>query len=112
MEKIENLLKEDEADLRLAGLSIAVSRVKFAKGFDKLCSWLSPTLTVAEMDLRHFGDAMNVSFYDRILREHEKREAAEMEVDVEMEVDPVDEFAPSYMSAVLLPPSTSLFTST
>ena len=36
MEKIESLLKEDKTDLRLAGLSIAVSGVKFAKGFDKL----------------------------------------------------------------------------
>lgn len=79
MEKIESLLKEDESDLRLAGLSIAVSRGNFAKGFDKLCSWLSPTLTVAEMDLRHFGDAMYVSFYDRILRQQKKRKADEMQ---------------------------------
>lgn len=78
MGKIESLLIEDEGNLRLAGLGMTASRVHFAKGFDKFCTWLSPTLTQVELDLRHFGDAMYVSFYDRIQRQNKKRKANDL----------------------------------
>lgn len=76
MKKIETLLKIDDINLKLSKLNINESRAKFALGFDKLCSWLSPSLTVQEIDMRHYGDAMYVSFYDRILRQQKKRKLA------------------------------------
>lgn len=78
MEKIESLVKESEPNFKFSKLSIGESRVKFAAGFDKLCSWLSPDASQAELDIRHYGDAMYVSFYDRILKESKKRKHAEM----------------------------------
>jgi hypothetical protein len=66
MKKIEALLKEKDNSLDLSRLNITESRVKFAAGFDELCAWLSPEMNMQQLDMRHYGDAMYVSFYDRI----------------------------------------------
>ena len=66
MKKIEALLKEKDNSLDLSRLNITESRVKFAAGFDELCAWLSPEINMQQLDMRHYGDAMYVSFYDRI----------------------------------------------
>lgn len=77
MSTMESLLLENAPDLKLSKITIAQSRVQFAAGFDKLSSWLSPSLSLLELDMRHNGDAMYVSFYDRILRQKKKRKLAE-----------------------------------
>ena len=77
MSTIQKLLLEDKPGLNLSKITIAQSRVHFAAGFDKLTSWLSPSLSLLEVDVRHNGDAMYVSFYDRILRQKKKRKLAE-----------------------------------
>jgi hypothetical protein len=67
MEKIESLVQDSEGPgFKFSSLTITESRIKFAAGFDKLCIWLSPNLSQEELDYRHYGDAMFVSFYDRI----------------------------------------------
>lgn len=76
MATLETMRQVDEPHLKLSKMNIAESRVKFASGFDKLCTWLSPSLSTSELDLRHNGDAMYVSFYDRILRRKKKRKVA------------------------------------
>ena len=76
MATLETMLQVDEPHLKLSKMNIAESRVKFASGFDKLCTWLSPSLSTLELDLRHNGDAIYVSFYDRILRRKKKRKVA------------------------------------
>lgn len=82
IKKIENLLIEDDNDLDLSSLDILQSRVKFAAGFNKLCLLLSPNMSVQQLDLRHYGDAMYISFYDRILRLERKRKLALLTVTV------------------------------
>lgn len=77
MKTIEDLLKNVEPNLKLSKINIAQSKVKFAAGFDLLCSWLSPSLTTQELDARHYGDAMYVSVYDRIRRQKRKRTLAQ-----------------------------------
>jgi hypothetical protein len=76
MEKIESLLKEKYENLNLSHMNITDSRMKFAIGFDALCVWLSPELSIIELDLRHYGDAMYVSFYERLLKKR-KRDASQ-----------------------------------
>lgn len=93
MKKIEELLKIDEPNLKLSKISIAESRVKFAVGFDLLCSWLSPSLTIQELDARHNGDAMYVSFYDRILLQKKKRKIAQVHQQINQAVDDGDEMS-------------------
>lgn len=67
MEKIESFVQDSEGPgFKFSSLTITESRIKFADGFDKLCIWLSPNLSQDELDYRHYGDAMFVSFYDRI----------------------------------------------
>lgn len=78
MKKLEDTLKETEDNLDLSRLNIAQSRVYFAVGFNALCSWLSPELNDLEVDLRHNGDAMYLSVYDRILRQKKKRKIASL----------------------------------
>jgi hypothetical protein len=41
-----------------------------------LCSWLSPELNILELDMRHNGDAIYLSFYGRILRQKKKTKIA------------------------------------
>ena len=91
IKKIEELLKREEPNLRLSKIKIAESRVKFAAGFDLLCSCLSPTLTVEELDARHNGDAIYVSVYDRILRQKKKRKLAQINEDVAIDDVETDE---------------------
>ena len=79
---IEGLLLEDEPNLKLSKLSIPESRTKFAIGFDKLCIWLSPSLSALEVDVRHNRDAMYVSVYYRILRQRKKKKLAESQPSV------------------------------
>jgi hypothetical protein len=79
MKKIQALLKAKDENLDLSRLNITESRVKFAAGFDDLCAWLSPEMNMQQLDMRHYGDAMYVSFYDRILRQEKKRKLAETE---------------------------------
>lgn len=86
MNKIESLLKAKDDTLDLSTLSITQSRVKFAAGFDELCALLSPGLTEQELDMRHYGDAMYVSFYDRILRHEKKRKLALLAVAVAVDI--------------------------
>ena len=93
MKKIEDLLKINEPNLKLSKISIAESRVKFAAGFDLLCSWLSPSLTIQELDARHNGDAMYVSFYDRILLQKKKRKIAQVYQQINQAVDDGDEMS-------------------
>jgi hypothetical protein len=76
MEKIESLLEEKYENLNLSRMNITDSRMKFAIGFDALCVWLSPELSIIELDLRHYGDAMYVSFYERLLKKR-KRDASQ-----------------------------------
>lgn len=73
IKKIEALLKVKEPDLELSTLHITAIRAKFATGFDDLCSYLSPGHTIEELDRRHYGDAMYVSFYERLLKQQKKR---------------------------------------
>ena len=82
MKLIESLLKADDSNLNLSALSITQSRAKFATGFDKLCRHLSPDLSEQQIDMRHYGDAMYVSFYERMLRHEKKRKLALLTVDV------------------------------
>lgn len=77
MEKIECFVKETEPNFKFSRVNIVESRVKFAEGFDRLCNWLSPDLSQVEIDYRHYGDAMFVSFYDRILKETKKRKISD-----------------------------------
>ena len=79
MEKIEVLLKIKEPDLDLSQLNISGSRAKFATGFDDLCSYLSPGATILELDRKHYGDAMYLSFYERLLKHKKKRKLALIE---------------------------------
>jgi hypothetical protein len=58
MGKIESLLTARYDNLNLLRLNMTDSRSKFAAGFDELCCWLSPELSIDELDLRHYGDAM------------------------------------------------------
>jgi hypothetical protein len=67
MEKIESLLKAKDENLNLSRMNITDSRTKFATGFDALRVWLSQELSIVELYLRHYGDAMYVSFYERLL---------------------------------------------
>ena len=76
MEKIESLLTAKYENLSLSRMNINDSRIKFAIGFDDLCVWLSPERSIEELDVRHYGDAMYLSFYDRILKERKKRKLA------------------------------------
>ena len=76
MTKIESLLKEKEPELDLSKLDITASRTKFAVGFNDLCTYLSPDVTIVVLDRRHYGDAMYVSFYDRLLRQKKRKLAA------------------------------------
>jgi hypothetical protein len=69
MKKFEDVLRETEENLDLSRLSIAQSRVYFARGLNTLCSRLSPELNILELDMRHNGDAIYLSFYDIILRQ-------------------------------------------
>lgn len=71
--KIEALLKVKEPNLVLKTLHITKIRAKFASGFDDLCSYLSLGQTIEELDRRHYGDAMYVSFYERLLKQQKKR---------------------------------------
>ena len=64
--KIEALLKVKEPNLVLKILHITEIRAKFSSGFDDLCSYLSLGQTIEELDRRHYGDAMYVSFYKRL----------------------------------------------
>lgn len=57
-------------------MNITDSRSKFASGFDDLCIWLSPEMNMEQLDVRHYGDAMYVSFCDRILKQQKKRKLA------------------------------------
>ena len=67
LEKIESLVQDSEGpDFKFSNLTINESRIKFAVGFDKLCIWLSPNLSQEEIDRKHYGSAMFLSFYDRI----------------------------------------------
>ena len=92
MKKIEGLLKARDSALNLSTLSITQSRAKFATGFDLLCALLSPDLSEQELDMRHYGDAMYVSFYDRNLRHERKRKLALIAVAVAVEaVDEADD---------------------
>lgn len=68
IKKIESLLKEKEPELDLSKLDITASRTKLAVGFHELCTYLSPDV--------HHGDAMYVSFYDRLLRQKKRKLAA------------------------------------
>jgi hypothetical protein len=79
MKKVESLLKAKDENSDLSGLSITESRVKFAAGFDDFCACLSPEMNMQKLDMRHFGDAIYVSFYDRILRQEKKRKLVETE---------------------------------
>lgn len=76
MKKIESFLKTKYENLNLSLISITESREKFAIGFDDLCVWISPEMSIAQLDMRHYGDAMYVSFYDRILKQQKKRKLA------------------------------------
>jgi hypothetical protein len=82
MKKIEGLLKARDSTLNLSTLSITQSRAKFATGFDELCALLSPDLNEEQLDMRHYGDAMYVSVYDRLLRQEKKRKLALLAGDV------------------------------
>jgi hypothetical protein len=79
MEKIESLLTAKYDNLNLSRMNMTDSRTKFAAGFDELCCWLSPELIIVELDLKHYGDAMYLSFYDRILKDRIKRKLAAIE---------------------------------
>jgi hypothetical protein len=76
IKKIESLLKEKEPELDLSKLDITASRTKFAVGFLALLTYLSPDVTKEELDRMHYGDAMYVSFYDRLLRQKKRKLAA------------------------------------
>ena len=76
IEKIESLLTAKYENLNLSRMNITDGRAKFAIGFHELCVWLSPELSIVELDSRHYGDAMYLSFYDRILKKR-KRAAIE-----------------------------------
>jgi hypothetical protein len=76
MKKIESFLKTKYENSNLSLISITDSREKFAIGFDDLCVWLSPEMSITQLDMRHYGDAMYVSFYDRILKQQKKRKLA------------------------------------
>ena len=39
-----------------------------------------------QLDIRHYGDAMYVSFYDRMLRDRKKRKLAALNAEVNAEV--------------------------
>jgi hypothetical protein len=75
MGKIESLLTARYDNLNLLRLNMTDT----AAGFDELCCWLSPELSIDERDLRHYGDAMYLSFYGRILKERKKRKLAAIE---------------------------------
>ena len=47
-------------------LSIIESRAIFSKTFHALCSSFHPTLTLVELDRKHYGDTKYVTFYDLI----------------------------------------------
>ena len=94
IKKIEALLKVKEPDLELSMLHITVIRAKFAAGFDDLCSYLSPGQTIEELDKRHYGDAMYVSFFERLLKQQKKRKfdaAATGDADAAVEVQDANE---------------------
>ena len=78
MAKIESLILDNEPELQLVHLSLTESRNKFTVGFDLLCAWIFPTLTQIELDVKHLGDAMYLTFYDRINKETKKRKAASL----------------------------------
>ena len=80
MKRIENLLKERYSTLNLSTLDITQNRAKFEIGFYMLCSALSPELNEQQLDSKHYGDAMYVSFYDRMLRHDRKRKLALLNV--------------------------------
>ena len=52
--KIESLLKEKEPELDLSKLDITASRTKFAVGFNDLCTYLSPDVTIDVLDRKSF----------------------------------------------------------
>ena len=79
MKKIESLLTAKYDNLNLSRMNMTDSRTKFAAGFDELCCWLSPELSIVELDLKHYGDAMYLSFYDSILKDRKKRKLAAIE---------------------------------
>jgi hypothetical protein len=79
MKKIEALLNAKDLNLDLSRLNITESRMKFLAGFDDLRAWLSPEMKMQQLDMRHYGDAMYVSFYDRMIRQEKKRKFPETE---------------------------------
>lgn len=78
MKKLEDTLKETEDNIDLSSLIIALSRLYFARGFNTLCSRLSPELNGLQLDMRHNGDAIYISFYDKIPRQKKKRKIASL----------------------------------
>lgn len=84
--KIEALLIEKGGDVNFSAMSVSASRERFAIGFNELCSYLSPDMNQQQLDIRHYGDAMYVSFYDRMLRDRKKRKLAALNAEVNAEV--------------------------
>lgn len=80
--RIEKFLKEKGGDMNYSAMSVSVSREHFAIGFNELCVYLSPNLSAEQLDIRHYGDSMCVSFYDRMLRDNKKRKLAALAADV------------------------------
>ena len=83
MTKIGSLLKAKEPELDLSKIDITASRTKFAVGFNALCTYLSPDNPIDAVDRRHYGDAVYVSFYDRLLRQQRKRKLAALDLNEE-----------------------------
>jgi hypothetical protein len=78
MGTLEEIAKLNNPAVNLPQLPMIENRAVFAVIFNTLCQSFAPTLTIDEIDRRHYGTKSYVTFYD-LISKSKKRNLEQME---------------------------------